>query len=91
MIYATKAWALGATERSLKTGAQFVLFLLGVGVTAGSLSGEEAQVISAFALDWTAILGAFLGGAFTSLMTSVVAPENVPVPMPGTGKHRAEV
>jgi hypothetical protein len=89
MIYASKEFWLGVAERAVKTGAQMVLFLLGVGITAAGVDGETAQVLSAFAVDWIAIGGAFLGGAFLSLMTSLVAPEKVPTtPLP-KGKHEA--
>lgn len=89
MIYATKQFWKGAAERALKTGAQFVLALLAVGVTAGGLEAETADVISAFALDWSAIGSAFIGGMFISVMTSIVSPQVVPAVESGTGKHRA--
>lgn len=78
MIYATKTFWVGALERGIKTGAQFVLALLGIGVTAVGMQGETAEIISAFTLDWLSIGGAFLGGVFMSLMTSLVSPNPVP-------------
>lgn len=93
-IYATREFWNGAAERAIKTGAQFVLAVLGIGITAGGIGSEEAQIISAFAIDWLTVGGAFLGGAFASIAFSLAAPKHVPdvdIAIPdGEGKHRAE-
>lgn len=51
-----------AAERALKTGAQAIV--LGLALGAGA---------NAFAMDWMLALGLFLGGAFLSLLTSVIS------------------
>lgn len=74
----TKDFWKGALERAVKSGAQFVLLVLGVGVVAGGVDTETAQVINAFALDYVALGGAFLGGVLMSVLTSVAFPAAVP-------------
>lgn len=74
----TKDFWKGALERAVKSGAQFVLLVLGVGVAAGGVDTETAQVINAFALDYVALGGAFLGGVLMSVLTSVAFPAAVP-------------
>ena len=79
----------GAAERGIKTGAQFALLTLGVGVTAGTGEGETAQAINAFAVDFVTLGGAFLGGVLVSVLTSLVLPGKVP-DTGYAGKHVAE-
>lgn len=50
-----------ATERAVKTFAQFILTL------------GAAQVFNVFALDWLTILGIGLGGMVLSYATSIVS------------------
>jgi hypothetical protein len=76
----------GAAERALKSGAQFALLTLGVGVVAGGVDGETAQVINAFTINFFTLGGAFLGGGLVSVLTSLAIPGPVP---DGTGKRRA--
>jgi hypothetical protein len=59
-----------ATERALKSGAQFVLLTIGGGLAAG-ISGDET--INAFLLDFPTLGGVFFGGALASYLTSVVS------------------
>lgn len=68
-----KSFWKAAAERALKSGAQFVLLVLGVGVVAGTGDGESAQVINAFALDYVTLAGAFGGGVLVSVLTSIVS------------------
>lgn len=64
----TKTFWKDATERAIKTGAQFVLLVaVGGGVIA------ESQTVNAFALDWQNLAGVFLGGVVVSLLTSVAS------------------
>lgn len=89
MIFTLAFWK-GALDRALRSGAQFVLLVLGVGVAAGGVDNETAQTINAFALDYKALGGAFLGGALMSVVTSVAFPGNVPNDAPDDpGKHVA--
>lgn len=97
-VYASRDFWLGAAERAVKTGAQFFLMVLGVGVTAGVVDGQTASVVNALALDYLTLAGAFAGGVLVSLMTSLAFPKNVPavvvtVPVAevpdGEGVHRA--
>lgn len=80
----TIAFWKGATERAVKSGAQFALLTLGVGVTAGAVDGETAQVINAFAVNFATLGGAFLGGVLVSALTSLAFSSNVP------NQHQAE-
>ncbi|MEE6280132.1 hypothetical protein [Georgenia sp. MJ170] len=77
MIYATRKFWKGAAERAIATGAQFVGLVVGVGVTAGAVDGETAEVLNAFTLDWLTIGGSFAGGAFASLVLSLARPKFV--------------
>ncbi|QEP08725.1 holin [Glutamicibacter sp. ZJUTW] len=77
MLWTKEFWK-GVAERGIKTGAQFALLTLGVGVTAGTVDGEAAQVINAFAVDFVTLGGAFLGGVLVSVLTSLVFSGNVP-------------
>ena len=54
-------WLKDATERALKTAAQFVLVALG------------GNFVDAWSVDWQLILGAAGAGAFTSVLTSLVS------------------
>lgn len=77
MIYATRKFWKGATERAIATGAQFAGLVVGVGITAGGLEGETAEVINAFTLDWGTIGGAYVGGMVASLLLSLARPRFV--------------
>lgn len=82
-----------ATERALKTGAQFVLVTLGVGLAAGAGDGETAEVINALTLDWLNLGGVFLGGAFVSYLFSLfsapIGEWGSPSLVEDKGKHEA--
>lgn len=80
----TLAFWKAATERALKTGAEFVLASIGVGVGAGAVGGEAADVINAFALDYVTLGGAFAGGVLVSYLFSVVS-----APFSGSGPSLA--
>lgn len=60
MIF-TKVFWMGATERALKTFAQFVLALQ---------SGEALNIL---AVDWPQTLGVAFGGVLFSYATSIVS------------------
>lgn len=77
-IFMTKSFWNGVLDRGIKSGAQFVLLVLGVGISAGGVDSETAQTINAFALDYVTLGGAFLGGVIMSLLTSLAFPGNVP-------------
>lgn len=79
----------GVAERGIKSGAQFALLTLGVGLTAGAVDGETAQVINAFTVNFVTLGGAFLGGVLVSALTSLAFPSNVPS-LSRPGKHEAE-
>jgi hypothetical protein len=57
----TKAFWIDASERALKTFAQFFVVLGG------------AQALNAFTLDWQTNLGLAIGGLITSYATSIVS------------------
>lgn len=78
----------GVAERGIKSGAQFALLTLGVGLTAGTVDGETAQVINAFTVNFVTLGGAFLGGVLVSALTSLAFPSNVPSTNQ-PGKHEA--
>ena len=59
-----------ATERALKSGAQFVLLTIGGGFAAGAAGNET---INAFLLDFPTLGGVFAGGLIVSYLTSVVS------------------
>jgi len=69
----TKKFWKAAAERGIKTGAQFVLLILGVGVGAGAGESGTAQVVNALALDYATLGGAFVGGVLVSALTSVIS------------------
>ncbi|WP_125777203.1 hypothetical protein [Antribacter gilvus] len=77
MIYASLSFWKGAAERAIATGAQFCLLVLGVGVGAGALPGETAQIVNALTLNYVTLGGAFLGGALVSVLTSLARPDFV--------------
>lgn len=79
----------GVAERGIKSGAQFALLTLGVGLTAGTVDGETAQVINAFTVNFVTLGGAFAGGVLVSALTSLALPGNVPSAS-RPGKHEAE-
>ena len=79
----------GVAERGIKSGAQFALLTLGVGLTAGTVDGETAQVVNAFAVNFVTLGGAFLGGVLVSALTSLAFPSNVPS-LVQSGKHEAD-
>ena len=58
-----------ASERAVKTGAQFVLVILGIGLTGAT--GDVT--VNAFLIDWPTLLGVFVGGVFVSYLTSLVS------------------
>jgi hypothetical protein len=62
-----------ATERAIKSGAQFVLITIGFGLIAGTQPTETAQTLNAFTLNYLTIGGVFLGGAIVSYLTSIVS------------------
>ena len=64
-------------ERALKTGAQAIV--LGLGLAEG---------FDLFAMDWAAALGLFLGGAFLSVLTSLIS---APFSSKGTASFVTEV
>lgn len=88
MLFTTAFWK-GAAERALKSGAQFALLTLGVGLTAGTVDGETAQVINAFTVNLATLGGTFLGGALVSVLTSITFSGNVSNETP-SGAHVAE-
>ena len=72
----TKAWALGALERALKTAAQTLLALIGtesVGITQ---------------LDWPGLLSVAAAATVLSVLTSIVNADFTAGP--STNTHRAE-
>lgn len=85
----TKKFWKGAAERGIKSGAQFALLTLGVGLTAGAVDGETAQVINAFTVNFATLGGAFLGGVLVSALTSLAFPSKVP-DSEYDGKHVAD-
>jgi hypothetical protein len=62
-----------ATERAIKTGAQFVLVTIGFGLVVGTGDSETSQTLNAFTLNYATIGGVFLGGALVSYLTSLVS------------------
>lgn len=60
-LVSNKFWQQTA-ERAVKTGAQAVLLAIGA-----------SEGFSLFVLDWSIVAGAFLGGAFLSLVTSLAS------------------
>lgn len=62
-----------ATERAVKSGAQFVLLTLGFGLVAGTQEDSTAQVVNAFLVDYKTLLGVFLGGVLFSYITSLAS------------------
>jgi len=65
----TKAFAVAALERALKTAAQAaILAIVGTGVAASA----DAQ-INAFAVDWPAVAGFAAGGFILSVLFSLVS------------------
>lgn len=81
-----KAFWVGAAERAIKTAAQTVAAAVTVDVATGGLG------VDALSLDWLALLGLALGGAFYSLIFSISNPSfvagvaeivHVPEPVPG--------
>lgn len=68
-MFTRKFWK-AATERALKSGAQFVALTIGGGAIAGAAGNET---VNAFLLDYPTLGGVFLGGALVSYLTSVIS------------------
>lgn len=66
-----KAFWKASAERSLKSGAQFVVLTIAAGAIAGT-GDAQAQVVNAFLLDWPTLGGVFLGGILISVLTSII-------------------
>lgn len=64
-------WLRAAGVRALKTAGQMALLVVLAGGAVSTGGGDEARVISAFLIDWWTVLGAMLGGAFLSAVTSL--------------------
>jgi hypothetical protein len=79
----TLAFWKAATERAVKSGAQFTLLTLGGGIAAG-VGGNET--INAFLLDYPTLGGVFLGGVVVSYLTSIVS-----APIGGHGPSLTDV
>lgn len=62
-----------AGERAAKTGAQFVLAVLGMAWTTAGLGDPTAETLNAFSWNYLTIAGAFAAGVFLSLMFSLVS------------------
>lgn len=76
-MLATKAWALGALERALKTFAQVLIALIGtesVGITE---------------LDWPGLLSVAATATLLSVLTSIVNADFTAGPSSNT--HRADI
>lgn len=58
-----------ATERALKSGAQFAAVV----ITAGLTGATGNEVVNAFLLDYTTLLGVFAGGVIFSYVTSIAS------------------
>jgi len=65
----SNAFWKAATERAIKTGAQFALVTLGFAATG--ISGDST--VNAFLLDYPTLGGVFLGGILVSYLTSIVS------------------
>lgn len=66
----TLAFWKAATERALKSGAQFVILT----ITGGAIAGAAGQdTVNAFLLDYPTLGGVFLGGALISYLTSIIS------------------
>ena len=66
-----------ATERAVKSGAQFMILTIGGGAIAGATGGEA---VNAWLLNYQLLAGVFLGGALLSYLTSVIS-----APLSGSG------
>lgn len=63
-----KFWEESA-ERAIKSAAQFALLvILGTG-----MAGVADETVNAFTVSWMPVLGAFIGGAVISVLTSVIS------------------
>lgn len=78
----TLAFWKAATERAIKSGAQFALIVIVGGAVAGGVETETAEVVNAFALDYLTIGGVFAGGVIVSYLTSVVSSAVTSTPGP---------
>ena len=76
-MIATKAWAMGALERALKTAAQTLLALIGT---------ESVGITS---LDWPGLLSVAATATLLSVLTSIVNADFTAGP--STNTHRADV
>jgi len=77
----TLAFWKAATERAVKSGAQFVVLTIGGGAIAGA-TGDKA--INAFLLDYPTLGGVFVGGLILSYLTSIIS-----APISGDGPSLA--
>lgn len=89
MIYATREFWSGAAERAIATGAQFAVGVVLSGAAAGTVTGETAEVINAFALDVRTVIGAFIGGIVLSVLTSLARADFVAGKPAGSGTGAA--
>lgn len=69
-MFTRKFWR-AATERALKSGAQFVLAVLGVAAVSAGIDTPTGEVANALAWNYLTLLGALLAGFLISLLTSV--------------------
>lgn len=77
MIF-TKTFWMKASERALKTFAQFFVTL------------SAAEAINVFTLDWPSVLGLSLGGTLLSFATSIVSAGITKTPSPDLAESKTE-
>lgn len=94
----TLAFWKATAERGVKTGAQFVLTVLGVAAISSGVETPQGEALNAFAWDYLTLGGAFAAGVLISGLTSLVTAKvtdgnpsaiNAEVITDGTGEHRA--
>jgi hypothetical protein len=69
-MFTLKFWR-AAAERSLKTGAQYVLTVLGVAWTSAAVDTPTGEVLNALTWNWVTLGGAAVAGAVISLVFSL--------------------
>lgn len=68
----TKKFWRAVADRAVKTGAEFVLAVLGVaGYSSTQLHTPGGELLNALTWNYVTILGAFLSGAFLAVMVNL--------------------
>lgn len=83
----TKQFWLDTAERAIKTGGQFAIVFLGIGLVGDAT--DTTEIVNVFTIDFLNLGGVFLGGGLVSVLTSLASlavkgDANIAAPKSGT-------